>query len=1083
MERLSLRTLVVAFGAAFLFLPGPLAAFTNISMTDLLDGGRVVPTAQCPKALSSQRAGGSFPQYYSGNIQFQTNVVPVRLRVHWDDDIAAPYWYPSETTYQTSVFSLNIPRHKYENRIGRRNIVITAFYPSEPPDEYTCSVDIGPATPPTPTTLEPTFSQHGGVAQLTLRGNVDPHTTVPAYIQKLECDEIGCTNGQTRAASSWVYRRFLWGTSPDNLEHETTWTWYYPIAFPSIRFNQIAAHQPYSVTLDPGTAALFQTLYGAGDHTVYFKAVSWRPGEVAQSGAVRAYSYRVASTPDITFNAAETSLAAGGATALSWSSLDATSCTGTNFDTGGATANSTGVTVSPTVTTEYMLRCSGPGGDATRSITVQVNQPTPTATLTATPTTINRGQSATLTWSSTNSTSCTGSNFSTGNFTANSTGVTVNPLTTTDYGLSCTGAGGTVQATGRTVTVNQPPTAATGLTASGVSTSQVNLSWTAPAGATGYELQRCMGSSCTNFSSDGGLPTNHSGTTYANTGLSSATTYRYRVLAKNAVGNATDWSNIAPGTTDAPPSPTVTLSASPDNINTGEQTVLAWSSANVSTCSASGDWSGSKSESGNLNVAPSANATYTLSCTGAGGAADDSTTVTVSTPPASSFVDIGLRIKEAGGVAAVAAEPLGTLTSPLRIAKGGSIYGLRLVSLTDPDALAFRVRVGGEAKALARFTSVPVSSPAPTLTLSADDTTITAPGTVTLSWTPADATSCTASAAPAVSGWSGTKMASTGAHSQTITGLQQGNISFTLRCTGDGGQVDELLEVVVEADELSPPDNVTVEAYNSRRFDLRWSAVGTGTRYEIQRCGGEGCADFSTIAASYSEPSVDRFGSGFFGDTSISTTDGIRVYRYRMRRTGGESPGAWSNVAEAVAFAPSGAPTGLRLEVVSNRVINVSWTSVAGADRYDLYRCSFSDPSNSFACIDYRILAGTGEAMYGDEGLLGGTTYQYKVRALLPEGLTVWSSPELVATRQDPASVSISASATSIALGEAVTLRWLATGVLSCWGGDKWSGNKAHGSAQEQIVTPIVRGANTFALNCLDQDSNFVADSVTVNVQ
>jgi len=62
----------------------------------------------------------------------------------------------------------------------------------------------------------------------------------------------------------------------------------------------------------------------------------------------------------------------------------------------------------------------------------------PTNTFTATPDKIFKGRSATLTWNSPLSTSCTGTGFSTGGSTSGS--VTVSPLATTSYSLSCTNA-------------------------------------------------------------------------------------------------------------------------------------------------------------------------------------------------------------------------------------------------------------------------------------------------------------------------------------------------------------------------------------------------------------------------------------------------------------------------------------------------------------------------------------------------------------------------------------------------------------------------------------------------------------------
>ena len=81
-----------------------------------------------------------------------------------------------------------------------------------------------------------------------------------------------------------------------------------------------------------------------------------------------------------------------------------------------------------------------------------------------------------------------------------------------------------------------PPTAPTGLAANAVSATQVNLTWTAATdnvAVTGYRVERCQGAGCTTFTQVG-TPT---GTTFTDTGLSAATTYRYRVRAVDAAGN------------------------------------------------------------------------------------------------------------------------------------------------------------------------------------------------------------------------------------------------------------------------------------------------------------------------------------------------------------------------------------------------------------------------------------------------------------------------------------------------------------------------------------------------------------------
>ena len=63
---------------------------------------------------------------------------------------------------------------------------------------------------------------------------------------------------------------------------------------------------------------------------------------------------------------------------------------------------------------------------------------------------------------------------------------------------------------------------------------------------------------------------------------------------------------------------TVSLSTSSTEISVGSSVTLSWSSTNAQSCSASGDWSGSKSVSGNQEVSidNEGNNTFNLSCSG-----------------------------------------------------------------------------------------------------------------------------------------------------------------------------------------------------------------------------------------------------------------------------------------------------------------------------------------------------------------------------------------------------------------------------------------------------------------------------------
>jgi len=80
--------------------------------------------------------------------------------------------------------------------------------------------------------------------------------------------------------------------------------------------------------------------------------------------------------------------------------------------------------------------------------------------------------------------------------------------------------------------------------------------------------------------------------------------------------------------------PTISLSANPTTLTMNGSTTINWSSKHASDCTASGDWSGSKATSGSQTISVlTTDSTFNLSCSGAGGNASDSVSVTVAAPP------------------------------------------------------------------------------------------------------------------------------------------------------------------------------------------------------------------------------------------------------------------------------------------------------------------------------------------------------------------------------------------------------------------------------------------------------------------
>lgn len=224
----------------------------------------------------------------------------------------------------------------------------------------------------------------------------------------------------------------------------------------------------------PGSAgeAAFRFVYGGDSYSVQSTYQVARIGDEGGGDCIEEPT-----TPTVGIIATPSSIDNGSSSLLSWSSDYVTSCTGTNFSTGGAISGS--LIVSPASSVTYSITCTDGFQTVSSSATVTVSAPVvaPTATLSANPTSLVVGLSSTLTWSSTNATSCTGTNFSTASATAGS--VTVTPSQTTSYLVSCTGAGGSASAS-QTVTVSSIPAPTVSLSATPTSLnsgSSATLTW------------------------------------------------------------------------------------------------------------------------------------------------------------------------------------------------------------------------------------------------------------------------------------------------------------------------------------------------------------------------------------------------------------------------------------------------------------------------------------------------------------------------------------------------------------------------------------------------------------------------------
>jgi phospholipase C len=238
--------------------------------------------------------------------------------------------------------------------------------------------------------------------------------------------------------------------------------------------------------------------------------------------------------PTITVSADKNNVNPGDLVTLTWKTTNATSLTvappiGESDDIQVSDSGS----VSPTQTTTYVFTAKGAGGTTQFSMTVNVKTVPPTITLTADPTSILAGQSATLSWNSENTTSVT---IDGGVGAVSPTGTkVVSPTATTTYTATATGLGGTQTATA-TVTVATGGQLAVTLTAAPdtITAGQSSkLTWSSQ-GATSVTLNG------TSVSLDGtqqvtpGATTQYTAVATDSTGATKSATATVTVLAANA---------------------------------------------------------------------------------------------------------------------------------------------------------------------------------------------------------------------------------------------------------------------------------------------------------------------------------------------------------------------------------------------------------------------------------------------------------------------------------------------------------------------------------------------------------------------
>jgi len=532
-----------------------------------------------------------------------------------------------------------------------------------------------------------------------------------------------------------------------------------PVPPPEVTFSA----DPMSITLGDSSTLTWQTTYAdivIIDHdigevsasgsevvtpqetTTYILAAIGPGGSTTVSVTVTVTTF----PPTVEIEADPETIHVGESATLSWSSTNAESCV-IEPDVGVVELEGW-ITVTPTETTTYTIAATGPGGTATDSVTVTVTDPAPTVEISADPDTIVEDESATLSWTSTNATSCV---IEPDIGTVDPTGSTpVSPTETTTYTITATGSGGTATDS-VTVTIVYPPTVT--LSAEPVSIEiggSATLTWSST-NADSATIDQGVGT----VPVDGSVIVSPSETT------------TYTITVTGPGGTATASATVT--VTYPPPVPTVSLSANPGTILLGESATLTWTSEHADTCVIE-PGIGSVDPSGSTSVSPTETTTYTITATGPGGTATDTATVTVLQPPTVSI--------SADPETILLGEPStltwnSTYADTVTIDQGiGSVDLNGSTSVSPTETTTYTITATGPGGTATDTVTVTVLQP-PTVSLSAAPDTILLGESSTLTWSSTNAESATIDqgvGSVAVSGSIAVSPTETTTYTITVTG-------------------------------------------------------------------------------------------------------------------------------------------------------------------------------------------------------------------------------------------------------------------------------------------------------------------------
>ncbi|MDR3634849.1 MAG: fibronectin type III domain-containing protein [Isosphaeraceae bacterium] len=577
--------------------------------------------------------------------------------------------------------------------------------------------------------------------------------------------------------------------------------------------------------------------------------------------------------------------------------------------------------------------------------------------------------------------------------------------TSYSYRVTATnGAGSSAPSATRSVATE--PSAATGLTASAISPTQINLSWTDHSAAAYYYYveQSTNGTTWTQLAALSGSGTS----SYTATGpFNGSTTYDFRVHAYANTGGNSAYATASVTTPAFPSQPAITTAmAQSDTVIT-----LAWgdvagesgflierSTNNGSTWTTAGTVGTGMTTFTDTGLSESTPYTYRVTATNPAGSSAPSATRSVATQPsapsgltATAVSATQVNLTWTNHSSAATYDYVEQSTNGTTWTQVGSVYGTTATSYTatgpfnGSTTYDFRVHAyantGGNSAYATASVTMPAfpSQPAITTAMAQSDTVIT------LAWGDVAGESGFLIERSTNNGstWTTAGTVGTGMTTFTDTGLSE-STSYTYRVTATNPTGSSAPSTTQAATTLpAAPTGLSAVVVSGGQINLSWTNHSTAASYYIVQQSPNGSTGWVQIANAGGNACTVT------GSFSSSTTYYFRVAAYAF--TGGTS--AYVSTSTTTPAFP-GQPTLISVTAQSNTSVLLTWSDVAGETGFRVDRSSDGGTTWTTAGT-----VGTSITSFTDTGLTEATSYAYRVTATNAAASSAPSATRSVATQ------------------------------------------------------------------------------------